>query len=447
MLPSRNKVKVDGQRLVSAQPKALNSLLAVNFADSLGYAVVMPFLVYLVLQWGGNAVVYSLISVAYSAFQLIGSPLLGRWSDIWGRKRILLLSEAGSVLSWVIALVAFYVPVVTLAHMDSSLLGKFTLTLPLLLLFLARALDGLTGGNVSVANAYVGDISAADQRNANFGKLSASANAGQVLGPALAGFLVGTALGYQLPVMLAATVCFIATMMIWFGLPGSNSVAAPTHPTAASAMTACTGRNHLTRADRPASASLSVADILRLPRIPVLLSASFLVNLAFSIFYIALPVYVVKALSWSPGKMGAFFAVLGLVMVVVEGPVLKGVSKVCSNAVLIAMGGLMLGCGFLLLDTQADTTVFAAAVLIAAGNGLIWPLLVAQLSARGGEHQGAVQGLAGSVAAIASIIGLLMGGLLYASFEGELFIVSSILAFIVMFMALWARRSDGTRES
>jgi MFS family permease len=256
---------------------------------------------------------------------------------------------------------------------------------------------------------------------------------------------VGTALGYQLPVMVAATVCFIATMMIWFRLPDSNPVAAPTHPTAASAMTACTGRDHLTRADRPASASLSVSEILSLPRIPVLLLGSFLVNLAFSIFNIALPVYVVQALNWSPGKMGAFFAIMSVVMVAVEGPGLRYVSKVCSDAVLIAIGGLILGLGFLLLDTQADTTVFAAAVLIAVGNGLMWPLLVALLSAKGGEHQGAVQGLAGSVAAIASVIGLLMGGLLYSSLQGWLFVVSSILSLIVMLMALCAMRSERQR--
>jgi MFS family permease len=427
---------------VSAQPKGLGPLLAVNFAGSLGYAIVMPFLVYLVLQWGGNAVVYSLISAAYSAFQIIGSPLLGRWSDIWGRKRILLLSQAGSLVSWIIALIAFYVPIVTLTKLDSSLLGKFTLTLPLLFLFLARALDGLTGGNVSVANAYVADISPANLRNANFGKLSASSNAGEVLGPALAGFLVGTALGYQLPVMVAATVCFIATMMIWFRLPDSKPVVAPIHPTSASAMTACTGRNHLTRAHRPASASLSVSEILSLPQIPVLLSASFLVNLAFSIFNIALPVYVVQALSWSPGKMGAFFAVMSMVMVVVEGPVLRYVSKVCSNAVLIAIGGLVLGCGFLLLDTDADATVFTAAVLIAVGNGLMWPLLVALLSAKAGEHQGAVQGFAGSTSAVATIIGLLIGGLLYGSLQGWLFALAALLSFVVMLMALWAGRSN-----
>jgi MFS family permease len=181
--------------------------------------------------------------------------------------------------------------------------------------------------------------------------------------------------------------------------------------------------------------------ILRLPRISQLLTASFLVNLAFSIFYIALPVYVVQELSWSPVQMALFFAFMSLVMVVIEGPILKRVSKFCSNSVLIMGGGLVLGFGFAMLDTQMDATVYSAAVLIAVGNGLLWPLLVAELSDKAGEQQGAVQGLAGSTGAIASIIGLLMGGILYSSLQGWLFLISAFLVFLVTLLALHARHS------
>jgi len=429
---------------VSAQPqgaeKGLSPLLAVNFADSLGYTIVMPFLVYLVMQWGGDAIVFSLVSAAFSAFQIMGSPLLGRWSDTWGRKPILLLSEAGSLLSWLLALAAFYVPMTTLMDVDSSLLGKFTLTLPLLLLFVARSLDGLTGGSVSVANAYVADISAPDQLKANFGKLSASANAGEVLGPTLAAVLVGTALGYELPVLAAAAMCFVTVLLIWFRLPDSQPRVAGVSQAVPGAISVSTGRNG-SRCDRLPSVE-SVLTICRLPRIFPLLSAAFLVNLAFSIFYIAMPVYVAQELNWSPQKMALFFAIMSLVMIIVEGPVLRRVSAVVSDVVLISTGGLVLGLGFMLLDTRLDSTVFAAAVLIAIGNGLMWPLLVALLSEKAGEQQGAVQGLVGSSGAIASVIGLLLGGILYGSLQGWLFIVSSNLTFVVMLMALWAKRSE-----
>jgi MFS family permease len=421
---------------VTTRTKGLGPILAVNFAGSLGYSIVMPFLVFLVTQWGGDAVVYSLVAVAYSAFQLVGAPLLGRWSDVVGRKRVLAVSQAGSTVSWLVALGAFYLPMVTLAQVDSSLLGSFTLTLPLVALFLARSLDGLTGGNTSVANAYVADISPPAQRNANFGRLSASANVGEVLGPALAGLLVGTALGYQLPVLVAAAVSFAATLLIILRLPDQKPTGAKLAPAAPGALDISGGRKH----ERCVPPKMKVGDILRLPRVGLLLSASFLVNLAFNIFNITLPVWAVKELSWSPGEMGMFFAVMSLVMVIVEGPGLRRLSRFCSNSVLIGIGSLVLGLGFLALTSHTTPVVFGGAVLIAVGNGLMWPLIVALISDKAGSHQGAVQGLAGSTGAIAAIIGLLLGGLLYAPLQSWLFVVAAAMIAVVGILTLWSRR-------
>lgn len=423
---------------MNTRTQGLGPILAVNFAGSLGYTIVMPFLVFLVTQWGGNAIVYSLVGVAYSAFQLVGAPFLGRWSDVVGRKRVLAVSQAGSAISWLVALAAFYLPVAALAQVEAPLLGSFTLTLPVVVLFLARALDGLTGGNVSVANAYVADISPPAQRDANFGKLAASGNVGVVLGPALAGLLVGTALGYQLPVLLAAAVSFSATLLIVLRLPDLRPAGGRPVPTAPSALDVCGGQKH----ERVASAAMKARDILRLPRVALLLSASFLVNLAFNIFNITLPVWAAKELTWTPGRMGVFFAVMSLAMVIVEGPGLKRLSRVCSDSVLIGLGSLVLGLGFLALTSHTTPVVFAGAVLIAVGNGLMWPLILALLSDKAGRHQGAVQGLAVSTGAVAAIIGLLLGGLLYASLQAWLFVVSAVLAFAVGIMAWWSRRQS-----
>ena len=86
---------------------SLTPLLAVNFVGSLGFSIVLPFLVFLVTRWGGNALIYGLVGATYSAFQLVGAPVLGRWSDRYGRRRILLLSQLGTVASWVILLAGF----------------------------------------------------------------------------------------------------------------------------------------------------------------------------------------------------------------------------------------------------------------------------------------------------------------------------------------------------
>ena len=166
---------------------SLYPILAINFIGALGFGLVLPFLVFLVTRWGGNALVYGVMGATYSAFQLIGAPILGRWSDLYGRKKILLLSQTGTLASWVVFVTAFFVPVRPLLRVESDILGTFTLTLPLVVLFVARAADGITGGNISVANAYLADVTEESQRSTNFGKMAASSNFGLHPGPRYGG--------------------------------------------------------------------------------------------------------------------------------------------------------------------------------------------------------------------------------------------------------------------
>jgi MFS family permease len=94
---------------VVKQP-SLFPILLVNFVGTLGFSIVLPFLVFEVMKFGGDAIVYGLLAATYPAFQLIGSPILGKRSDIYGRKRILLLSNIGTSIGWVIFLFALFFP-------------------------------------------------------------------------------------------------------------------------------------------------------------------------------------------------------------------------------------------------------------------------------------------------------------------------------------------------
>ena len=406
---------------------SLLPVLSVNFVGTFGFSIVVPFLVFLVTKWGGNALVYGLIGATYSAFQLIGAPILGRWSDRYGRRKILLLSQLGTLVSWLIFLIAFFVPVRIVGDIDSTMLGQFTLTLPLVLLFLARAADGITGGNVSVANAYLADITDEKDRSRNFGRMALSGNLGFVLGPALAGLLGATIYGEILPVIAALVISILATLIIVFGLKEFDPCILSRAPSPRS-LRKVFGQEHKECYSIRDPEEVGFRAILKIPHIPRLLGVYFLVMLGFSFFYIGFPVHAVKELRWTIADTGMFFAYLSLVMVLVQGPVLARASKKTSDGALAFGGTLILTIGFIALFWSSNTMIYLAATLIALGNGLMWPSVMAMLSnAAGDTHQGAVQGAGGSIGAFASIVGLIAGGLLYNWLGAWVFVLAALV--------------------
>jgi MFS transporter, DHA1 family, tetracycline resistance protein len=210
---------------------SLFPILLVNFVGTLGFSIVLPFLVFLVTKFGGNAIVYGLLAATYPAFQLIGAPVLGRWSDIFGRKKVLLLSNVGTSVGWILFLFALSLPSEKSFSIDIYFLGTFVINIPLLVLFLARAIDGITGGNISIANAYLADLSSDRTRSKNFGKMAISSNLGFILGPALAGILGGTIYGAILPVLAALILSLVTLIVIYFLLreskPSSEEILVP----------------------------------------------------------------------------------------------------------------------------------------------------------------------------------------------------------------------------
>jgi DHA1 family tetracycline resistance protein-like MFS transporter len=416
-------------------PTSIYPILAVNFVGTLGFAIVLPFLVFLVTRLGGNALVYGAMGATYSFFQLIGAPILGRWSDRVGRQRILLLSQLGTLIAWGIFLVALYLPVTNLAEIDSGMLGTFTLTVPLVVLFFARALDGLTGGNVSVANAYLADITDETDRSTNFGKMAISANLGFIVGPAIAGLLGATVLGETLPVMAAFAISGVATLLIIFKLPPSQPCqieSSPEEPTVRQVL----GQEQKECYVLKNSDKISLMEVFKLPSLPLLLGVHFFVFLSFNLFYVSFPVHAVTGLGWSLAETGLFFAVMGLLMVTVQGPVLKALSSKISDRLLVLWGSLILAVGFVVFLSENVALIYVATALMALGNGVMWPSLLAVISrASSSEMQGTVQGFASSGGSIASITGLLLGGFLFDSIGERVFLLAAGFALAAFLMS------------
>lgn len=415
-------------------------LLLSNFIGTMGFSIVLPFLAFLVIDFGGNSLVYGILAAVYPAFQLIGAPLLGRWSDTIGRKKVLLISNIGTLVGWVIFFIALLVPVWDIYSVNSVILGSFVITLPLVILFLARAIDGITGGNISVANAYLSDVSTDKSRSKNFGKMAISSNLGFIVGPALAGILGATVYGEILPVLAAVFISLVAIIVIAFMLKESK-VETTVSPPLADVSEKVTIRNVFSCEPKecyktPNPKNLSFLDVFRLKDISFLLILYFFIFLGFNIYYTSFPIHAVTGLKWSVTEMGIFYSVLSGVMILVQGPVLRKALQKFSEEKLVIIGSLILGVNFALFMFNSTVLVYVALVLFALGNGLMWPSFMSILSKRAGTaHQGVIQGVGSSMGSLASIIGLIVGGLLYNLIGSTTFLISAAVIFIVFIMS------------
>jgi MFS transporter, DHA1 family, tetracycline resistance protein len=428
----------------SIKQPSLFPILLVNFVGTVGFSIVLPFLVFLVMKFGGDAITYGLLAATYPAFQLVGAPLLGRWSDTFGRKRVLLLSNVGTSIGWILFLYAIFLPAEKSFTANIAFIGTFIISVPLFMLFLARAIDGVTGGNISIAYAYLADLSTDNTRSKNFGKMAISSNLGFIIGPAIAGILGGTIYGEILPVLAALILSVVTVIVIIFLLkeskPLSKEISIPVDGTVRRVFAQeCKDCYSTVGINKP-----RFQDVFKLEYVSFLLVVYFLIFLGFNIYYAAFPTHAANDLKWSVTQLGIYYAVLGGVMAFVQGPILRKALKKTSEEKLVVIGSLILGAGFVLYVSNNIVWVSGALILFAIGNGLMWPSFMSILSRRAGSKlQGTVQGIAGSFGGLASIIGLILGGFLYTSIGGATFLISAgiILAIFVMSFRLLVKKA------
>src|SRR5471030_2637778 len=165
------------------------------FVNLVGFGIIVPLLPFYAQTFGASPIVIGLLFAVFSLCQLVAAPALGDLSDRYGRRPILIFSLLGTVVSFVMLAVAHSIA----------------------MLFLARVVDGLSGGNISTARAYVADITEPKDRARAYGFIGAAFGLGFVLGPALSGILAGISI--TAPIWVAAALTLAATAMAWLWLP------------------------------------------------------------------------------------------------------------------------------------------------------------------------------------------------------------------------------------
>lgn len=191
--------------------KSILPILLLTFVNSMNLSILTPTLPFVVEQLGQSELIYGLLLTAYSVFQFIGAPFLGALSDKFGRKPILLITQGGTFLSWIIFAVSYYF------FREYSAIPLLTVWI----LAIARVVDGVTGGNSSVGAAYVADVTKPEDKLKNFGLLEVAMGVGLFFGLAIGSFTGNATYGYLSTALIAIAISFVTLVMLYTHLEES----------------------------------------------------------------------------------------------------------------------------------------------------------------------------------------------------------------------------------
>lgn len=375
--------------------KRLFSVILVVFIDLLGFSLILPLLPYYAEKYGATQFVTGLLVASYAAMQLVGAPLLGRLSDRFGRRPVLLASVGGTFLGFL--LLGFADPLGTaLAQVFDPQAAKLFV---LAILFISRMIDGLTGGNLSVAQAYISDVTNAQSRSKGLGLIGAAFGLGFIIGPATGGLL--SQWGYAVPAFLASALSFGNLLLIYFWLPESLT------PEKRAAMPE----------KRPAVNLRSLLNALQRPFSGSLLITRFFFGLAFAIFQTMFAVYALQKFQLTARDTGFVLTYVGVLSVIVQGFLIGRLTRLVREDLLITSAVILMAVS-LLGWALAPSVVWLLIILTptAMSGGLLNTLLSSTLTkAVETQEIGGILGFSASIESSTRIIAPILGGYLLGS--------------------------------
>jgi MFS transporter, DHA1 family, tetracycline resistance protein len=352
------------------------------FIDLLGFGIVIPVLPFYAEGTRFNATprTVGLLFASYSVMQVIFSPVLGRLSDKYGRRPVLLLSLLGTSLGFLI-------------------LG---LANTLLLLFVGRIIDGISGGNISTAQAYIADITTRENRAKGMGMIGAAFGLGFIFGPAIGGILSRWGIG--VPFFFAAGLALANAVLLYFTLPETVT---KDHPARVSA---ARGRGW-------AQLVKSFSE----PRLGFVLTIYFFFIVAFSIMTTSFSLYTMFRFGYDAQHNGWLFAYVGVIAVIIQGGLIGKLVKRFGELPLIIVGALFFAASLFAVpfvgpDNGGLIALLVGGGVFSLGNSLSAPALTSLASKSvGPAEQGSVLGVTQSVASLARAVGPALAALLIHS--------------------------------
>ena len=370
-------------------------IFVIVFVDLLGFSLILPLLPYYAKTFGATPLVTGLLVAVYAAAQLVGAPLLGRLSDRYGRRPLLLISIFGSSLGFVLLATAEPISRLVVAAVPGA--SSFENGLALTLLFVSRLVDGLTGGNLSIAQAYISDVTDAKNRAKGLGLVGAAFGLGFIIGPATGGAL--SQWGYSVPALAAAGLSLFNMLSVALRLPESLT---PEKRLAISKQT----RTGLT--------VNALWQALNRPKVGPLLHTRFFFGLAFSIFQTIFALYALARFNLNSRDTGFILTYVGFLSVLVQGLAVGRLTSRFSESGLI-FGAVTLMAASLLgwaLAPSVPVLLVVLAPTSLAGGVLNTVINSALTKSVQPVEIGGTLGLAASLESLTRVIAPSLGGLL-----------------------------------
>ena len=335
------------------------------FVNLVGFGIIIPLLPFYAVTFGASPLVVGLLFASFSLSQLIASPILGALSDRWGRRPVLIFSLLGTVVSFAMLAVAQ----------------------SLAMLFAARIVDGLSGGNITTARAYIADVTAESDRARAFGLLGAAFGLGFIVGPALGGAFAHVS--YTAPIWAAAAITGVATVLAFVWLPETVH-------------RANAGGGTPFQAFREVRARAGLR---------VLFAVDFLYWTAFAVYQTTFALFGSWRFGFDATHTGYLLSAFGVLGVVVQSTMVGPVVTALGLKPTLALGLVLAAAGWGGSAATHAVPVFVAMLVPGAiGIGLCNATLSALISTAAPPHeQGRIQGAAGSLESLGRTIGPVLG--------------------------------------
>jgi MFS family permease len=364
------------------KPKGvLLPIFLIVVVDILGMTMILPLLPFYAEHYGASPQMVGLLVTTYALCQLFAGPMLGKLSDRHGRRPLLIVSQIGTFIGF---LILGWAP-------------------SLVWIFLSRVIDGATAGNLSLAQAYISDVTEPENRAKSFGVIGIAFGIGFMIGPALSGFLAQY--DYSYPAWAAAALSMTSVLCTYFLLPEA--------------------RPHADEDSGPGGKRLGLLDwgayakYFRNEELAPVLAQFFCFCAMFSIFMSGFALFaerrfIVDGHAFGPKEVGYLYAYSGLLGVIIQGGLLGRMVKAVGESVLARAGFVSAAAGLVgLAFVGPGPMLLVVFTAVAFGTGVLRPALTSLVTRKVSRgEQGVVLGLTQSLNSISSILSPLVAGFL-----------------------------------